>query len=400
MRNVIILGSTGSIGTQALSIIERHQNDFRILGLAASGGRVELLAQQIQKFHVPYVALFQEGSVQCLRECLGENERGVDFYEGVNASVQLVSLANEDTIVINGITGSIGLAPTLATLRTGAQLALANKESLVAGGVLVKEAMVRPGQITPVDSEHSAIAQALLSGNHHRGLTCEIVDGTTDVSRLILTASGGPFRGKKQEDLRDVTPQMALEHPTWSMGPVVTINSSTLMNKTLEIIEAAYLFDISPDDIVPVVHPQSVVHSMVEFRDGAVIAQASPPDMALPIALGLSWPERMDNVARPCLWTTPVSWNFEPLDEETFPLPRIGKDAMKESPLHPAVMNAANEEAVDAFLNGKLAYLDIVPLVISVLEKYEFSSNPCYEDVIEVENWARSQAHHFIDKQL
>mgnify|MGYP000910046902 CR=1 FL=1 len=295
-----------------------------------------------------------------------------------------------------GMTGSIGLRPTLAALKSGAQLALANKESLVAGGALVADALARPGQIVPVDSEHSAIAQALASGRHRKGLTSPVVDGTSEVRRLILTASGGPFRGRTRADLEGVTPEQALKHPTWSMGPVVTVNSSTLVNKALELIEAAYLFDVDPQDIVPVVHPQSVVHSMVEFQDGSTIAQASPPDMRLPISLGLSWPDRLADVAAPNSWDGRIAWTFEPLDSATFPAVDLARRAVAASPLHPAVFNAANEECVEAFLNRRLGYPAIVETVAKVMAAFDAPSTFDVDAVLGVETWARARAHELM----
>ena len=260
-----------------------------------------------------------------------------EIITGPDASTRIAGI--EADVVLNGITGSIGLAPTLAALKSGATLALANKESLIVGGALVKAA-AREGQIVPVDSEHSAIAQCLRSGT------------AAEVDRLILTASGGPFRGRTREELHDVSPQEALAHPTWDMGLMVTTNSASLVNKGLEVIEAHLLFDIPLDRIDVVVHPQSVVHSMVQFIDGSTIAQASPPDMRLPIALGLGWPDRVPGSARPCDWTQATSWTFEPLDTEAFPAVGLAKDAAKQGSTYPAVFNAANEEAVMAFHAG------------------------------------------------
>ena len=259
--------------------------------------------------------------------------------------------------VLNGITGSIGLRPTLAALHAGHRLALANKESLIVGGALVKAAAA-PGQLVPVDSEHSALAQAL------RGGTAD------EVRRLVLTASGGPFRGLDRAALHAVTPAQALAHPTWDMGRVVTTNSASLVNKALEVIEAHLLFDVPLDRIDVVVHPQSVVHSMVEFVDGSTLAQASPPDMRLPIALGLCWPRRLPGAAPACDWTRAATWTFEPLDEEAFPAVRAAKEAAAASPTHMAVFNAANEEAVDAFHAGALPFDGIVDTVRAVVADY------------------------------
>mgnify|MGYP000972146364 CR=1 FL=1 len=403
---LVVLGSTGSIGTQALEVVARlgpRGRAPRVVGLAAGGSRLEELAEQAVVHEVPRVAVSSSetgarerarAALAAAADRLGRPDPVAEVLVGPDAPVELVVRAGlaEDDTVLNGITGSVGLRPTLAALATGARLALANKESLVVGGPLVGQAAARPGQIVPVDSEHSAIAQALSSGRHRKGLTSPVVDGSTEVRRIVLTASGGPFRGKTRAELADVTAEQALAHPTWNMGPVVTVNSSTLMNKALELIEAACLFDVAPDDIVPVVHPQSVVHSMVEFRDGSTIAQASPPDMRLPIALGLSWPRRLADVVPANDWDKPAAWTFEPLDDETFPAIGLARAALAQSPLHPAVFNAANEECVEAFLRGRLAYLAVVDTVADVLEAFEAIDEPSYESVLEADRWARARA--------
>ena len=322
---------------------------------------------------------------------------------GVAAAADVVEAAavGPGDTVLNGITGSVGLRPTLAALAGGATLALANKESLVVGGALVRRALVRPGQVVPVDSEHSAIAQALRSGVHEKGLTSPVQTGRTSVRRLILTASGGPFRGRSRAELTGVTAEQALAHPTWVMGPVVTVNSSTLINKGLELIEAHLLFDIDPADIVVVVHPQSVIHSMVEFIDGATLAQASPPDMRLPIALGLTWPARADlsGLVAPNAWEEPVSWDFEPLDARTFPAVDLARSAVAASATHPAVLNAANEQAVDAFLTGRLDWAGIVEGDAVVVAEHTARADdppPGLDDVLAAEAWARARADEII----
>ena len=410
-RSVVVLGSTGSIGTQALDVIGRHRESYRVLGLGAGGANLDLLVQQAVAFDVPAVAVADPDAAAPLAALLAERAPGriVQILVGPDAMSDLAGHWSDiaydgepgaaqcdpqDVVVLNGITGSVGLRPTIAALESGATLALANKESLVVGGGLIKQAMTRPGQIVPVDSEHSAIAQALRSGVHHRGLTSENQDGRSEVRRIILTASGGPFRGRKRTDLADVSAADALNHPTWDMGPVVTVNSSTLMNKGLELIEAAYLFDVEPQDIVPVVHPQSIIHSMVEFADGATIAQASPPDMCLPIALGLSWPRRLDDITAPNTWDSPVSWTFEPLDHETFPSVNLARQAVAASALHPAVLNAANEECVAAFLKGELPYLGITDVVGEILGEFTAPEGTLDLDmVLGTELWARGRAH-------
>lgn len=407
-NQLIILGSTGSIGTQALDVVRElkasGQSDIQVLGLAAGGSQLDLLAQQVAEFSPCAVAVACTSAAAKLPDLLkhyGAGQRQPQIISGPDAAAELVrSLAmGQEGTVLNGITGSVGLAATLATLADGARLALANKESLVVGGALVKQALAYPGQVVPVDSEHSAIAQALLSGRHEKGLTSPVVSGYSEVSRLILTASGGPFRGKKREQLSQVTAAQALAHPTWSMGPVVTVNSSTLVNKGLELIEAHLLFDVDASDIDVVVHPQSIVHSMVEFVDGATIAQASPPDMRLPIALGMTWPHRprlVGKLTKPTDFTKVSSWDFEPVDNHTFPALQLARHAVSASDTHPAVFNAANEQAVDAFLKGSLKWVDIVDIDIAVVNEHEGVSAPSLDDVLAVDRWARARADELI----
>ena len=299
-------------------------------------------------------------------------------------------------VVLNGITGGVGLSSTLAALESGARLALANKESLVVGGALVKNAMRFPGQIVPVDSEHSAIAQALASGVHERGLTSPVVSGRSEVADLVLTASGGPFRGRTREQLRGVRAEQALAHPTWQMGPVVTINSSTLINKGLELIEAHLLFDVAPEHIIATVHPQSIVHSMVTWCDGATTLQASPPDMRLPIALGLTWPERLAGVESPLTWAAASQWTFEPVDNETFPAVDLARFAVGESATHPAVLNAANEVLVDAFIAGEVPWLAIVDTVSAVVHEHEGIVDPSLDDIVAAQRWADQRARELV----
>ena len=394
-RTVVILGSTGSIGTQALDVIARHPGRFQVVGLAAGGSDPALLAQQVLATGAQAVAVADAAAGPAVLEAItqlaaarGVAALGVELLVGPQATEQLASRGAD--VVLNGITGSVGLGPTLAALRAGSTLALANKESLVVGGSLVRAAQQRPDQVVPVDSEHSAIAQALRSGRHD------------EVRRLVLTASGGPFRGASRDDLKPVTPEQALAHPTWSMGPVVTVNSATLMNKGLELIEAHLLFDVAVQDITVVVHPQSVVHSMVEFVDGSTIAQASPPDMRLPIALGLSWPERLDPVATPCDWSAATAWTFEPLDEAVFPAVGLARAAVAASATHPAVYNAANEECVAAFLAGRIGFLDIVDTVERVLGEHVSdvaAPHLTLPDVLDAEAWARARARELVARR-
>lgn len=355
MRRVIVLGSTGSIGVQALEVIAANPGRFELVGLGAGSNRA-LVTAQAAAFGVEHVAL------------------------GAAEASDLVRSVPAD-VVLNGITGSVGLGPTLATLEAGITLALANKESLIAGGALVKR-LAAPGQIVPVDSEHSAIAQALRSGS------------ADEVRRLVLTASGGPFRGRTRESLVDVTPREALAHPTWDMGLVITTNSATLVNKGLEVIEAHLLFDVGYDRIDVTVHPQSIVHSMVEFVDGSTIAQASPPNMRLPISLGLDWPHRVGGVGEPLDWTTASTWSFEPLDDTAFPAVRLAKRVGMAGSTYPAVFNAANEQAVLAFHAGRIGFLDILDTVERVVDAHEPTADRelSVESIADAEVWARATA--------
>jgi 1-deoxy-D-xylulose-5-phosphate reductoisomerase len=365
VRDVVLLGSTGSIGTQALEVVREHPGQFRVLGLAAGGSSIALLARQVLDTGARTVGLSSATSVQDLQLALyaEASKRGwasgdlrlPQILAGPDAATQVARLPCD--VVLNGITGSSGLAPTLAALEAGSVLALANKESLVIGGPLVTSAAAE-GQIVAVDSEHSALAQCL------RGAAAAEVD------RLILTASGGPFRGRTRDQMADVTPAEALAHPTWHMGRVVTTNSATLVNKGLELLEAHLLYRVPLNRIDVVVHPQSIVHSMVQFVDGSTLAQCSPPDMKLPIALGLSWPERLPGVAPPCDWTTATSWTFEPLDTDAFPAVELARSAGLLGGTAPAVFNAANEECVDAFHDGRIGFLDIPSLVERVLTEH------------------------------
>jgi 1-deoxy-D-xylulose-5-phosphate reductoisomerase len=383
-RSVVLLGSTGSIGTQALDVVERHPERFEVVGLAAGGGQVDLVVRQALRFGVGTVAVSDEAAAARVHAALAEAGSSARVLAGPDAATELAGVGAD--VVLNGITGSVGLRPTLAALAAGSTLALANKESLVVGGDLVRAARLRPDQIVPVDSEHSAIAQALRSGTH------------AEVRRLVLTASGGPFRGSTLDEREAATPAQALAHPTWSMGPVVTINSATMVNKGLELIEAHLLFDVPADDIVVVVHPQSVVHSMVEFVDGSTIAQASPPDMRLPIALGLAWPDRLDPVVPACDWSSPTSWTFQPLDEEAFPAVRLARAALAASATHPAVYNAANEQAVAAFLAGRIGFLDIVVTVERVLDEHVAAGSDL-DAVLGAERWARARADEILARR-
>ncbi|TLM84914.1 1-deoxy-D-xylulose-5-phosphate reductoisomerase [Pseudarthrobacter sp. NamE2] len=383
-RRIVLLGSTGSIGTQAIDVVDGAPHLFEVVALSAGGGNQELLARQAVHTGAAAVGIASgdpgrlEALIREAAAAAGKPGYSPQIFFGPDASTRIAEVQAD--VVLNGITGSIGLAPTLAALKSGASLALANKESLIVGGELVKAA-ARDGQIVPVDSEHSALAQCLRAGT------------AAEVEKLILTASGGPFRGRSREELHGVTPREALAHPTWDMGVMVTTNSATLVNKGLEVIEAHLLFDVPLDRIDVVVHPQSVVHSMVQFVDGSIIAQASPPDMRLPIALGLGWPDRVPKAATACDWTQAASWTFEPLDSVAFPAVSLAKDAARQGNTFPAVFNAANEEAVTAFHAGRIRFTDIVDTVESVLSEHSSASRLTVESVLDAEGWARARAN-------
>lgn len=396
VRRVTLLGCTGSIGTQTLDIIRNNRDQFKVVGISAGGSNPALLAENAIEFDVDYVAIAQASAAQDLQLALYAAAKAAGFSEGnfrlpklligPNSATELAEISVD--VLVNGITGAVGLLPTVAALKAGSTLALANKESLVIGGHAVTS-LAKPGQIVPVDSEHSAIAQCLRSGKD------------SEVRRLVLTASGGPFRGKSRANLENVSASEALNHPTWAMGPVVTINSSTMMNKGLEVIEAHLLFDVPFDQIDVVVHPQSVVHSMVEFIDGSTIAQASPPDMHLPIALGLNWPSRIADASTPCNWENATTWTFEPLDEDVFPALALAKRAGVQAGTAPAVLNGANEVAVAAFLAGEIKYLEIVELVAAVLDEHlntNFVSDQdlTIEEVLRAAEWAESTCKQFV----
>jgi 1-deoxy-D-xylulose-5-phosphate reductoisomerase len=422
-RDVVILGSTGSIGTQALDIIRRNPGRFRVAALAAGGGNPDVLARQAAEFGVAAVAVAAPGAATEVQAALlhyfsrtdsgapsgrplapgGSADSAIDptassTAPGPPAPVAPPAsgplpevLAGPDAVcevagwpcdvVLNGVTGAVGLEATLAALDAGRVLALANKESLIIGGQLVTS-RAKPGQIVPVDSEHSTIAQCLRAGRR------------SEVRRLVLTASGGPFRGWSRGRLADVTPRQALAHPTWNMGPLVTINSATLVNKGLEVIEAHLLFGFGLDRIDVVVHPQSIVHSMVEFSDGATVVMASPPDMRLPISLGLAWPDRVPGAAPALDWSTAATWTFEPLDDAAFPAVALAREAATAGGTAPAVYNAANEECVAGFLAGSISFTRIVDTVARILSEHDVARAMVTNvaDVLAVDGWARRRA--------
>jgi len=380
-RRIVVLGSTGSIGTQALDVVRAHPDRFEVVGLAAGRNR-ELLAAQAREFGVTDVALEDAHAARALADADGD----LRVRDGANGVVELAELGDVD-LVLNGITGAAGLASTLAALGARTPVALANKESLIVGGDLVVAAAEAAGgrdrMLIPVDSEHSALAQCLRGGR------------ASEVARLVLTASGGPFRGRRRDELTTVTVEQALAHPTWDMGRVISINSATLMNKGLELIEAHLLFDVDWDDLDVVVHPQSIVHSMVEFFDGSTIAQLSPPDMRLPIQLAMAWPDRLDRAFVAMDWTVAQSLTFAPPDLEAFPALVLAQNAGRRHGTFPAVLNAANEQAVDAFLDGRIGFLDIAGVVADILDEHAGAATTTVRDladVVEADRWARARA--------
>jgi 1-deoxy-D-xylulose-5-phosphate reductoisomerase len=387
-RDIVLLGSTGSIGTQAADIVRRNPGRFRVVGLAAGGGNPALLASQALEFGAEVVAVASESGIGDLRQALqaeaaraapGGARQLPKILAGADAVAEVAAWPCD--VVLNGVTGAVGLAATLAAIDAGRVLALANKESLIMGGQLVA-GRAAPGQIVPVDSEHSALAQCLRGGR------------AQEVRRLVVTASGGPFLHRSRDELEDVTPEQALAHPTWNMGPVITVNSATLVNKGLELIEAHLLFGIGFEAIEVVVHRQSVIHSMVEFVDGSTIAQASPPDMRIPIALALAWPDRVPDAASPVDWTAAHTWTFEPLDEAAFPAVALARDVGLAGGTAPAVYNAANEVCVEAFLGGRLRFAGIIDTVARVISEHDGRGRAVVtiDDVLAADNWARERA--------
>lgn len=400
-RRVAILGSTGSIGTQALQVIAAHPDRFQVVALAA-GSNAALLAKQAAQFRPERVGIHHDAEALLNRQLASAGLGSAQVHTGPQAAEQIVRDCGAD-VVLNAMTGSIGLTPTLAALESGATLALANKESLVVGGALVHQAVQRPGQVVPVDSEHSALAQALASGRHEKGL-CAMpsagtrLSGVSEVRRLVLTASGGPFRTFTPDALAAVTPAQALAHPNFAMGQMVTTNSATMVNKALEVIEAHLLFDVALESIETLIHPQQYIHSLVEFHDGSSMAQAGPPRMLVPIGLGLSWPERLEDVDSPIDWTHPMSWEFEPLDAARFPAIQLAKQAAATSPTHMAVYNAANEQAVLAFHTGRLPFTGILATVEEALSAYIHPAGTAVglDEVLEAEAWARRTSDELI----
>jgi 1-deoxy-D-xylulose-5-phosphate reductoisomerase len=378
MKDLVILGSTGSIGVQALEIVEANPSLFRVVAITSAGNNAALLVEQAKKFKVPVIGVTKGADL--IKSALPE----ATVIDGPGASTEIAAITCD--VVLNGITGSIGLGPTLAALKVGNRVALANKESLVAGGDLVMS-IAKPNQLLPVDSEHSALWQCLMGGKK------------SEVTKLVLTASGGPFRERK--DMSEITVGEALSHPTWAMGPVVTINSATLVNKGLEIIEAHYLFDQPYSQIEAVIHPQSVVHSMVQYVDGSTIAQASPPNMKGPISFAINYPDRVPSATPAVDWTTSHTWSFNPIDNEKFPAIDLARRCGTLGGGLPAIFNAANEVCVAAFIDGKIGFTSIIETVEEVVQSLGSKSAGSPRDLADVsaiENDARKIAQELLVK--
>jgi 1-deoxy-D-xylulose-5-phosphate reductoisomerase len=372
---VVILGSTGSIGTSCLDVIDHLSNRLEVVGLSAHTS-CDALLEQAQRFEPRWITV--TGTQSCQFDC-SRLPASTDLLHGEDGIAKMVNAPDVD-IVVTAIVGAAGLQGTWAALEAGKSVAVANKETLVMAGPLVTELARRKGlPILPVDSEHSAIFQALRSGRPE------------EVERIVLTASGGPFRGRSAAELNDVSVEQALRHPTWRMGPKITVDSATLMNKALEIIEARWLFDLAPEQIDVIVHPESIIHSFVEFRDGSVLAQLSPPDMRLPIQYALMYPERVAGPARRLCWRELGAWHFEQPDHETFPAVQLGHEVARRGGTCGAVMNAANESAVSRFLAGELRFLDIPRVCRDVLAHHQFSARPTLSEVIAADRWARQE---------
>jgi 1-deoxy-D-xylulose-5-phosphate reductoisomerase len=383
-RDLVVLGCTGSIGRQTLDVVRAHPGRFVVRALAAGGGSTRLLAEQTAEFRPSVVAVADAAQIPVLGDELARvnRERGDDVRPAVlggsDAAAEVVTAGD---VVLNAISGAAGLDATLAALDNGRRLALANKESLIIGGELVT-GRAEPGQIMPVDSEHCALAQCLRAGR------------LDEVSRVVITASGGPFRGRSRAELSDVTAAQALAHPTWSMGPLITTNSATLVNKGLEVIEAHLLFGVEYEAIEVVAHPQSVVHSMVEYVDGSTIAQVSPPDMRLAIGYAIGGQDRIPGVAARMDWTGPLTWTFDPIDHRTFPAIRLAVEAGRRGGTAPAIYNAANEAMVGAFLAGTVSFLEIVDTIAAVMAADDVPSitEPLTrDDVLGADAWARGR---------
>jgi 1-deoxy-D-xylulose-5-phosphate reductoisomerase len=375
MKKISILGSTGSIGTQTLDVVRKNRDKFEVVAISANSS-INLLLEQIKEFRPKYVAVYNESSAKALKNLI-PRDIDIEVLSGMEGLVAISSL-DEIDVLLTAIVGMIGLVPTLEAIKKGKTIALANKETLVTAGQLVmEEAKKRNVAILPVDSEHSAIFQCLNG------------ESKKEIDSIILTASGGPFRGKSREDLINVTKNEALKHPNWSMGRKISIDSSTLMNKGLEVIEAKWLFGVDADKIDVVVHPQSIIHSMVQFVDSSIIAQMGCPDMKLPIQYALTYPERLLNDFERLDFSKLSSLTFEKPDLNTFPCLKLAYDSLKMGGTYSAVLNAANEILVNEFLEDKIKFYDIPYYIEKTLEAHKSIKKPTLEEILHIDNWSR-----------
>ncbi|RDY25186.1 1-deoxy-D-xylulose-5-phosphate reductoisomerase [Romboutsia weinsteinii] len=382
MKKISILGSTGSIGTQTLDVVRENRDKFEVVAISANSS-VDLLLEQIKEFKPKYVAVYNENSAMRLKEMIPSDIK-IEVLSGMEG-LKTISSLDEIDVLLTAIVGMIGLVPTLCAIRKGITIALANKETLVtAGSLVMSEARKYNVDILPVDSEHSAIFQCLNG------------EKTREIEKLILTASGGPFRGKKEKELLNITKNEALKHPNWSMGRKISIDSSTLMNKGLEVIEAKWLFNVDQSQIDVVVHPQSIVHSMVQFIDSSVMAQMGCPDMKLPIQYALSYPDRIVNDFERLDFSKWSTLTFEKPDLETFPCLQLAYDCLKMEGTYSAVLNSANEELVNEFLEDKIGFYDIPYYIEKTLEAHSSISEPTLEEILEVDRWTRE----FVKKSI
>lgn len=386
MRSITLLGSTGSIGRQALEVIREFPGDLQVTGLSAAGANLELLARQVAEFRPRFAHVGDPARLEPLRSLLNGHP-GVELLAGPEGLRRIAAESGAEMLLVATV-GSVGLEPTLAAIEAGLDIALANKETLVVGGELVVEAARRRGvRLLPVDSEHNAIFQCLLAGRPE------------DVRRLILTCSGGPFRNATRETIDTAGPEQTLNHPTWEMGRKITVDSATLMNKGFEVIEAHFLFDIPVDRIEVVVHPQSTIHSMVEFRDGSVIAQLGPTDMRMPIQHVFLWPERRPSQVASLDWTTLRTLTFEPPDLERFPCLGYAFEAARMGRGAPAALNAANEVAVAAHLEGRIRCGEIPRALRATLDQFQPVERPDLGALRAIDAWARRQAAEWIARR-
>ncbi|MEE9441378.1 MAG: 1-deoxy-D-xylulose-5-phosphate reductoisomerase [candidate division Zixibacteria bacterium] len=383
MKNISILGSTGSIGRSTLDVITDNPGSFNIVALAA-GRNLDLLKKQIRKFNPKFVSVYSEKEADILKNELPGKD--IEIIYGPDGLQKLASLAEND-IVLNALVGAAGLLASLETIKAGKNLALANKESLVVGGPLFEDEVIKSGgKIMPVDSEHSAIWQCMNAGK------------LSEIRKIILTASGGPFRTRDKESFKAITIDEALAHPTWKMGPKITIDSATMMNKGLELIEAVWLFTMPTDQIEIVIHPQSIVHSLVEYDDSSIIAQLSNPDMKLPIAYALFWPDRVESDNGRLSLTEAGRLEFYEPDEEKFPALRLARNVAEAGGTAPAVLNAANEKAVAYFLDGRIGFVQITELIERILVEHNVVNKPNLDDILNIDRETRNRAEEIVRK--